>query len=506
MMLFLSSVRFKCKSFFQKLLQTTPLYNLLLWGRSPECSLVTHTDPWPGDITKGAALLEGHFILGSQVVSFNQLWFSQTLGPQQMLYLHSFEWLRDLRTIGDNASRRLARQLMSHWILHNHNWKTESWNPDVLGKRLFNWLALYDFFGASAGNDFHSKFFKSLIRQVNHLRRMSSLSQDLCEKHCILKGLLFAAGMIAKERTHFTRYLNQEISCLQAQIDDQGCHISRIPEVQLQILKDLIDIKSLLRNMAVEFPLALQKIIEKITPPLRLFRHGDGGLALFGAPAFQTPSADIDMALSLSDVKGRLSSTQATMGFMRLHAKSGLLLVNVGSPQKSLMKDGLAYLNFEWSMAKERIVVQSDFLFGSINPLFEGIQPRWEYHNQDEHQLLEATCATEGLVHKRQLYVPPLMTDMRGTEEISSQHVGLMKVRFLLHPHIKAAAIRGGQGAILKTTSGRSWRFFASGAIDIVCEDVAYQGPLYAQGLAIVLSFPLSAKTPTKIKWAFRIV
>ncbi|MEI8295869.1 MAG: heparinase II/III family protein [Alphaproteobacteria bacterium] len=499
---------FKCKQTSQRIHQASPLYHLILYGRAPDGLVITPTDPWPGDIVKGTTLLEGHFVLGPHVITFNQLWLPKTVGAKHLGQLHGFEWLRDLRGVGDNAARRLARQLISHWIVTNKQWRSFSWQPTILGDRITHWLSLYDFFGASADAAFHESFFKSLTRQVKHLQRLYPLLQTPFEQHCALKALIFSNVALSNDSAQLPRYLAAVIACLKAQIDDNGCHVSRTPEMQLRILKDLIDLRSLLHTTTQNFPIALQQIIEKITPTIRLMRHGDGGLAAFGAPVTQTASAAIDMALSLSDVKGRSPSTGTTMQFIRLQRsqpKNILVFMNVGLPQASIADDSLTHLNFEWSIGKERVIVQSDIIFENRAGFIDRQgNTQSQLHNQEGHQLIEAAYETKSFTHQRQIYLAPSLTDIRGSEKIESSKAALIKLRFLLAPQIKVAIIRSGQSAVLQLKNGQSWRFHVSGATDVTCETIMLQGPLYTSSQALILNAAIHKKNPAIIKWAFR--
>jgi len=491
-------------------LQASPLYYLLLYGRSLEELILIPTDPWPGDIVRGTTLLEGHFILGPHIVSFNQLWFPKMVDAKHLTYLHSFEWLRDLRAVGDNAARRLARQLINHWIATNRHWSSFSWQPLLLANRITHWLSLYDFFGASADTAFHESFFKSITRQVRHLQRLYPLLQTSFEQHCALKALIFATVTLSNDHLQLPRYLASLVTSLQAQLDENGCHVSRIPEMQLKILRDLIDLRSLLHTTSQNFPVLLHQMIEKITPAIRLLRHGDGGLASFGAPSIQASPATIDMALSLSDVKGRLPPTGTTMQFIRLQRlqpKNILVFMNVGLPQSSLTDDNLTHLAFEWSIGKERVIVQSDLTFENLDSFPDKDEKiTWNLHQQEGHQLVEAEYKTKSFTHHRQIYLAPSVADIRGEDKLESSKAALIKLRFLPHPSVKIAIIRGGQSAVLQLKNGQSWRLFVSGTTDIACESTLFHGPLYTSGQALVLNAAITKKNPAIIKWAFRTV
>ena len=84
----------------------------LMSGATPKHLTVMPTDPWPGDIYKGHMLLDGKFIFGNQIISVADLWMPPEADSNALKDLHQFTWLRDLRALGDNFARRVARQ----WI------------------------------------------------------------------------------------------------------------------------------------------------------------------------------------------------------------------------------------------------------------------------------------------------------------------------------------------------------------------------------------------------------
>ena len=108
-----------------RLFKKNPLYGLSLLGRSTSELLTIPTDPWPGHFQTGQRLLEGSFPIDGKLIPLKTcltyLANSRTCPAVLLSRLHSFEWLRDLRTINTNPSRKFARQLVSHWIDYNHS-------------------------------------------------------------------------------------------------------------------------------------------------------------------------------------------------------------------------------------------------------------------------------------------------------------------------------------------------------------------------------------------------
>ena len=65
------------------------------------------------------------------------------------------------------------------------------------------------------------------------------------------------------------------------QINSDGGHISRSPAIQIEMVMALIDIRNSFRACEWKAADDLQQAIASMTAILRLWRHGDGKLALF---------------------------------------------------------------------------------------------------------------------------------------------------------------------------------------------------------------------------------
>lgn len=488
---------------WQGFLEKTPFYYLLIKGPSLNRLTITPSDPWPGNIKRGSILLEGRFSLGHTTISFDQLWDHPSLTHQQYEFLHGFESLRDLRAVGDNAARRLARRLITHWILSNRNWRDSSWSAATLSTRISNWLSTYEFFGASADEKFNKLFFRSLTQQFHHLKRRYFLETDPFACHQALKGLIIASVTLSKYRSGLLRYLETEIACLKQQFDNEGCHISRLPQRQFLILKDLIEIRTLLRQIGIACPSEIQNIIESITPSLRLLRHGDGELCYFGADLPQPTISEIDVALSLSDVKGKSAICGGIMNFIRLQSKQSLILINGGIPLSNIIDGTKTPLDFEWSLGKNRIIVHTDLIASQPHPDLPG-KAKWVHHQNDGHQLIQAIYEDAYMLHRRVLYISPDLHDIRGEEVIRYAPHELLKLRIFLHPSINIATLRGGKGALIQLKDGQTWRLHLSQGVDVSCHDLPSNKEYFANLPTLVLNIPPSGQSQREFKWAIR--
>jgi len=487
-------------------------------GITPKHLTVMPTDPWPGDLYAGRLLLEGKFMISNQVISMTDLWMPSEADAHVLADLHRFTWLRDLRAQGDNSARRLARQLIINWIDRNQDWRLYPWQVGITGHRVANWIGLYDFFCSSADDSFRGLFFREVARQVRHLIYSWKYAPTPLERLFALKGIIYSAVAFPGENSRLAALLPQLEKEIQVQILSDGGHESRCPQTHLVVLRDLIDIRAMLRLIHHEIPPFLQAYISQMAPIVRLFRHGDGELATFGNGP-HIPSPVIDMALSLADVRGRPPERAPILGFERCANKSNLILLNVGARIANdgpmLLEEGTGSLNFEWSIGRDRLVIQGDLIlqtqeggqFQILDPVGTTSIQHHRAH-QKGHTLLDVAYTPLGALpfsHRRQLCLSGDQPSLRGEDTIQAPCEAIYGIRFVLDKSIEASFISGRRGIMIclpahkkssKNQESQRWRFLASGVEEILCEP-------YATSQAILLLGRTKSGQPASIQWAF---
>ena len=125
----------------------------------------------------------------------------------------------------------------------------------------------------------------------------------------MLKGVI-AAAVAIEDEAWMLRALKFLPGELERQFHPDGGHVERSSAIQLLALQDLIEIRNLLNGCGIASTPQLSTTLERAGVALRLFRHGDGGLALFNATRDET-SAMIDVVLTQG--QNVLSGQQATV-------------------------------------------------------------------------------------------------------------------------------------------------------------------------------------------------
>ncbi|MHA1569131.1 MAG: heparinase II/III family protein [Alphaproteobacteria bacterium] len=529
------------------------LYQWRLSGRSPARLLLAPRDPWPGDISRGHALLDPALSFAGDRPPPGRRTEPDRGGHDTDGHIdggpHGFGWLRDLHAAGSDAARARARELVLSWIDRFGRWDALAWRPDIVGRRLAAWIMQYEFFAVGADDQFSARLLDSLCRQARHLHQVARRAPDGAPRIAASRGLVIAGLALPGGRGWLRTGRALLIDELARQVLADGGHCQRAPDIQLMVLRDLVDMRVSIAAAHQEIPAALNSAIERMAPMLRFFRHGDGGLALFNGAGEGDPFA-VDLVLSEAEAPGRPPAEAPESGFQRLAAGDTVLIADFGVPPPPGfdMRAHAGALSFEMSDGADRLIVNC----GAASQ----DEPGWADRTRataahatlvvDDTNSAEvlpggglgrrarnATCTRSeadgavwldmhhdgyaerfGLIHHRRLYLAPGGGDLRGEDRLT----GLMEgrpfaVRFHLHPtvevldHPAADGEPGGDGEArangesdtetggetggwleLRAQSGAPWRMQATGATLTVESSVYLGGGTAAGTRQIVLS------------------
>lgn len=523
------------------------LYSWSLRAPAPERLIVKPVDPWPGNIRTGAALCEGVFIKGGDRLElYGPCWQPLGISPMWLDHLHGFSWLRDLRAFhqsgGGEKARKQAQALIADWAQRHTRWDKDIWRPDLAGQRVSIWIALYEFFGATADESFQDLFFESLGRQALHLSRAlpGSLSGEALLQGA--KGLLYA-GLAFEGRE---AWIEQALDIFSEETDRQvlgdGCHVSRSPTQLLNILQIFLDVRSALSAGAYPLPEKIQHAIDRMGPALRFFRYNDRHFGVFNG-AQEGDAALIDVVLGQTGTKSRILESLPCAGYERISMGRTFIMFDGGAPP-GYPYDAQAHaapLSFEFCYGKERVFVNCgshpvspdwidalrataahNTLGMDYRNAFEirsdghfGRKPRnvlISRENAKQACLIEAShdgyVPLNGMTHRRRLYVSDQGQDIRGEDLLSAEIDPAtphdIAVRFHLHPRVLVSLICDGQEALLRLPGGSGWRFRHGGGY-LALEDSLYLGqgcsPRKTKQLVI---YAQAAGSRSVIKWALR--
>lgn len=519
------------------------LYDWSLGGAVPERMIVKPVDCWPGDAQAGRDLCAGAFTLeGAHLEFHGGCWEPDHLNPAWTAHMHGFTWLRDLRSMGGDSARKQARLLIEDWIETYYKWDETTWRADIAGSRIAMWIAHYEIFIASADEDFQAFFFESLIRQARHLSKALPGTLHGLSLLQAIRGLIYAGLAFEGHES----WIAQGLDLLETQIDEQilgdGGHVSRSPQILLEALQILLDIRIGLKSGGYSVPEEVQHALDRMAPALRFFRCNDKRFAVFNGSQEGHEEA-IDAALRQSNARCKALQSLPCTGYERVQQGRGLMIVDVGA-SPPYPHDGTAHaspLAFEFSYGKDRLFVSC-----GTHPSDENWREALrataahsalslDYRNaaeigKDGHirrrvknvvALREETkeacliegshdgyCSLNGIAHRRRLYMSQKGHDLRGEDTLTcSTGPGKahdIAIRFHLHPRVMVSLVKEGSEALLRLPSGVGWRFHSSAGA-LALEDSVYLGsgtqPRKTKQLVIYGSM---TGVQAQVKWALQ--
>jgi uncharacterized heparinase superfamily protein len=526
------------------LLFDNPLYPLTLKGRRPAGFALMPEDPWPGDAALADQMFRGRFrFAGEELQTINRPpWDATERSATWAAELHGFAWLRHFRAAGGDAARRQARALLASWLTRHSRWDRLAWRPDVLACRLIAWASNAAFLFEDADAGFRGGLLASFAEQSRHLARTVGLAPAGPARFVAVSGLIHAGLCLAGGRRRLgegARLLQRELA---AQVLGDGGHVSRSPALQLQVLRDLVALRSALTQAKFEVPVALQSAIDRLAPMLRFYRHGDGRLALFHGTA-EADGASIELTLDRADASGKPLATAPHSRYERAAARRALLLLDVGSPPgaKSGVRAHAGSLAFEFSIAKERLIVNCGAAENPASELARALRATAAHSTltladtnaaelpDDGRTAISSYAVTStrneaegnvwldashdgyvrhfGLTHRRRLYLEASGDELRGEDSLiaagSRAHGETpFAIRFHLHPDVDASLVQNRASVLLKLPSGAGYRMRVGGGT-LKLEESLYLGTgQVRRAEQIVVVGTTAAEGETRVKWA----
>lgn len=499
----------------------------------PEAPQIAVRDPWPGDAVRGAKLMRGEFVwAGVSRKAAGAGWTGGAGGEILSAQLNGFSWLRDLRVIGDPEARVRTRALIEDWFEHAEA-APLAIRPDITGARITAWLAHFDFFAASADDEFRNALMGKIIADARVLAAALPAEERDGRALTALKGLIAASVALPEHADYLTRglrFLPQEIG---RQVLEDGGHIERSPAAHLAALRDLIEIRAMLQAGGAAVPGELGGAIDRMAAAMRTLCHGGGLLSLFNGSRDE-PARSVDQVLAQAGRAVRSPQRLQRMGFERLAAGRSVLIMDTGVPAAPGC-DRLAHagtLSFELSVDRDRLIVNcgaappghgawadaarataahstlviADTSSSELKPGGLGRRPAKVAVERQEangaHWLdvsHDGWRRVFGAVHRRRIYMSESGEDIRGEDVVDAPSGQPFAIRFHLHPSVIASVQQDGEGVLLRLTSG-GWRLRAEGARLALEESIFLAGAEPRRAEQVVLSG--DADGPQVVKWA----
>lgn len=538
-------------------LRQGPLHHWRYAGRAPERVLVAPPDLRVADPQIALDIYHGRFPLAGHVIETRgNSPFQLAIGHRGWNEsLHSFRWLRHMRSAGTELAASNARALVSDWmILHGRRIQGLAWEPQITASRVIAWLQHSSVVLKDADYDFYRSFLKSLAAQVRYLRSVVREMPDGDGRLRARIAMAFAALALPSNPATLRTASRNLAEELERQILPDGAHVSRNPAALVEILTDLLPLKQTYAHQSEQPPASLINAIDRMLPALRFFRHGDGSLARFNGMG-ATVHDRIAAILHHDDTSGSFMLHMPHAGYERLTQGQTVVIADTGvTPSVDLSKDAHAgCLSFELSSGINQFVVNcgvdnfgsSDyrnfaritaahstvtvhdtssarFTFGLTDriraflgtPVLAGPR-KVECSRVDETDTQGFVASHDGylsqfnLIHERAMTLSAQGTQLHGVDRFHapdglgiapSTHDDIV-IRFHLHPQVKL--YRDADGLlVLMADEHDGWTFITDGVRPHIEESVFFASPAGPQTCKqIVLT--VRASEQAEVQWRF---
>ena len=277
---------------------------------------------------------------------------------------HDFRWLLDLRTLGGQAARQRAVAQVRAW-LESPTTPPLAWQPEVVAARLANLSLAWSFFATPADSSFRRRLAESQTRQAVWLAHLGTGGLLGTKAVGVSAGCLLAFLTHGRRDALYDTTWRRLFTTLNATLLADGGTIERSPALQYELLVQLATLHAAACR-AEELAIAerLKEPLSGLARTLALYRHEDGGLALFHgstesgtAPPRHTYAPDLLLAGKRVARWGRLAEARET-GFMALTCGHTRVILDCATAAPPRGADGefhLAAGAIEVSLGKERI-------------------------------------------------------------------------------------------------------------------------------------------------------
>ena len=501
-------------------------------SRTPERLLIAPQDIRTPDPQIAVDIYSGYFAFGGKAAEANGYspFLIEPPSPGWTRILMGFGWLRHLRAADTTLARANARTLVQDWIniIDRPRMRSDAetaFEPRVVARRILSWLSQSPIILEGADHAFYQAFTASLGRQAVYLQRR--IAEGLGGETLLLASVALAElGLcvegLSKLHRKASRLLAGELA---RQILPDGGHISRNPRALIELLLDLLPLRQAYAARGVQPPAQLLNAIDRMMPMLRMFRHGDGTLALFNGMGVTAPEL-LATVLAYDDARAGAMFNAPHSGYQRLQAGEAVVVMDTGKPPP-LAFSGEAHascLAFEFSSGDHRLIVNCGAPDPGRQAAYEAARataahsaltvadtsscrfaaqrgagdwsrgeiiggPRKVAVERGESATAFTLTASHdgylprfGLLHSRTLSLSADGTRLSGEDGLTltgrkGRGAPDYAARFHLHPTVKASATQQGRAVMLASGPHEAW-VFEAGGLQITLEDsIFYAAP-----------------------------
>ena len=286
----------------------------------------------------------------------NSIW-EKNINNKDFKKLHSFYWLY---TIDLKSSKKITHSIIQNWIEKNQNYNSNSWEIDILSKRIISWISNSQLTYEETSDKYKITFNKIIMKQANHLINEINRSEMIDNKMIGCTAVILAGLSYNHER--FLSYgLNLLKKIINSSFDSEYFPKSRNIRQLIFYLKYFVLIRELLKESLNDIPDYLNEIIYYIGKAYT-FLWGSIKESLLFNGNHDSDLSDFDKYLNLYKYKFKNDKYELG-GYSILKNKNIIIAMDVGStPDKKYSENYQSGpLSFEAIHKGNKIICNSGY-------------------------------------------------------------------------------------------------------------------------------------------------
>ena len=485
----------------------------------------------PCDPSFWAEIKSGSFGLSGNTARLNgaQPFDLQAPGRVWQSNLHGFSWLRHLEAADDTAAQQAARGYVLDWLARPGIQRGTAADPAVRARRIISWITHAPFLLENATTDEFDALGRGIAREVSILSGTWRNAGEGYARLLALIALVVAYLAVEGRERQLDSTLRQFMVELERQMHSDGGHMSRSPATLIDLLLDLLPLKSCFDTRGLTPPDGFTIAVSRMLVMVRYLRLGDGGMARHNGTGLGDPASLATLAayddrplpawgiapqsryarleggatIVVADGGGApplAMSGEAHAGCLSFEMSNGhtLVFVNSGAPG-SAASDWRAVSRATAShstlcvgeTSSARLVRNAalEAMLGAV-PLQMTATVTSSVSTHDTGQVFEGAhdgyYQRFGLVHRRQLHLSADGRHLRGHDRLETKgHDRLRRdvpfsVHFHLHPDATCAHAHADSASehalVIRLRNGQRWLFRATGATAAIEESIFFTG------------------------------
>ena len=418
--------------------------------------------------------------------------------------INNFLWLNLIDRKNDSTT---IQKIITSWIYKNKKYKKSTWNNANISKRIISWIFNSDIILKNTNLIFKEEFFKSLITQINHLKKNIRYEYDYPKKLEALTAILIS-GLVFKECfKNYEDYIRELEKIIDNFFDKDGYPLNKNPNSLLKCSKYLILLKECIKSAQQHSPDYLDEIVDKIINCLKSLSSPDKRLPLINGTTLINISEYLNYIEKLKYSYGKNKNKVGNIQILKF--KKNFIYFDTGSPpEKKFSKSYQSGpLSFEYFLDGEKIITncgyglnisrkakllsrltsaQSTLCINDtsvikfernkiINSAFgNSIKSSFKVSNitNEDNDLITSTSASHdayennfGCNHFREINIDKKTNILYGMDKIINNQIGVKKkfcIFFHLFPGISAVPTLGGNSILIHIKKNKSLIFQSS--------------------------------------------